>query len=138
MDDIFMENTEDDETSQFSWVKALFFGLLTWCTMFILGALVVTAQLGLGAWIMLILAAIAGLVSFGFATIATPESVGQAIGYGAVFAAFGLILDVLISRHLQPGLYAVWTYWLAYALVLLSPITAVSGHHHRTTIQPQS
>src|SRR5581483_1405432 len=113
--------------NKFNWTKALGFGLLIWAIMFALGALAAYFSFGLGVWTMLVLAVVAAFVAYGFALNAAPETTGQAISYGVVFAAIGLLLDLLISNALSPGIFGVWTYWLGYLFILGAPAAAISS-----------
>ncbi len=108
--------------NNFSWTKAFGFAAAIWLIMFIVAALLAAGlgmTLGTGTW--LTLAILAGVLSYLFALGTDSASYGQALGYGAIWAAVGMILDTLISYRLQSNLFGMWQYYLGYALVLLAP-----------------
>lgn len=107
--------------NNFNWLKAIGFGIVIWAIMFA----VTWATIGLGifgsVWTQLALALIAGIASYAFAMNAKATDVGPALGYGAMFAAIGIVLDLIISRVFVAGLFSMWTYYLAYAAILFAP-----------------
>ena len=122
--------------NNFSWAKALGFGLLIWMIMFISAAILLLGlKFSLSVGTLLVLSIIAGLVSYSFGNVVDPQNATQALGYGTVWAATGLLLDLLVSNQQQPGIFQIWAYWLGYALVLFMPLTAKSAQqptHHAT------
>lgn len=106
---------------KFNWSKALGFAVLIWIVMFA----IVWATIGMGifnsVWTQVILAIIVGIAAYLFAVNTKAVDVGPALGYGAVWAVVGIALDLIISRQFVPGLFGLWTYYLAYALILFAP-----------------
>ncbi|OGE77805.1 MAG: hypothetical protein A2751_02000 [Candidatus Doudnabacteria bacterium RIFCSPHIGHO2_01_FULL_46_14] len=109
--------------NNFNWTKAFGFGALIWVIMFAAAAILVSLNVVLSVWTMLALAVIAGVLSYSFAISANPQTAGEALGYGVLWAALGIVLDLLISRQFNvgSGIFGVWTYWLGYALMLFVP-----------------
>ena len=107
--------------TKFNWYKALGFAVLIWAVMFAL----VWATIGMGifgsVWTQIGLAVIAAVVTYLFASNTKTSDVGSALGYGAVFAAVGIVLDLIISRQFVAGLFSLWTYYLTYAAILFAP-----------------
>jgi len=105
----------------FNWSKALGFGVLIWVALFLL----VWATIGLGifdvVWTQIALAIMAAVVTYLFAVNAKASDLGPTLGYGAVFTAIGIGLDLIFSRQLITGLFGLWTYYLTYALILFAP-----------------
>lgn len=110
----------------FNWTKAIVYGVLIWGLMFGLAWLAVGIGILYSVWTQIILAAIAGLITYAFASNIRARDFGHAFGYGLVFAAIGVVLDLIFSRLAYPSIYGVWTYYLAYALVLLAPMFRTS------------
>jgi hypothetical protein len=108
--------------NNFSWTKAFGFGIAIWLIMFLVAAVLVSGMgIALGSGLWLVLAVLAGIISYSFALGVDSESYGEALGYGAIWAAVGIILDAIISYRFQSNIFSQWQYYLAYALVLLAP-----------------
>lgn len=107
--------------TKFNWYKALGFGLGIWVIAFA----VVASAFGLGifasVWTQVAIAAIMAVVTYAFAVGTKAEDPGQALGYGAMFAAIGVVLDLIISQQFISGLFGFWTYYLTYAAILFAP-----------------
>jgi len=107
--------------NNFNWLKAISFGIMIWAIMFAL----TWATIGLGifgsVWTQVALAVIAGIASYTFAMNTKASDMGPALGYGAMFAVIGIVLDLIISRVFVAGLFSLWTYYLAYAAILFAP-----------------
>lgn len=108
--------------NNFNWYKAIGFGVIIWLIMFA----GVSAFVGFGftmtsiGW-SLAVAALVGILSYLFAISSNAENSGQAIAYGAIWVAIGMILDYLISRQFNSGIFSSWTYWLGAVLILFAP-----------------
>lgn len=107
--------------TKFNWYKALGFGIGIW----VIGFALVAIAFGLGifasVWTQVAIAAIMAVATYAFAAGTQNSNVGYAWGYGAVFAAVGIVLDLIISQRLVSGLFGLWTYYLTYALIVLAP-----------------
>ena len=107
--------------NKFNWYKALGFGVLVWAAagaaLWIVASTTLSAAWGHG-----IVAAVMGIAAYLFAINAKPEDVGQALGYGAVFVAVGMVLDAAITRLYDPHIFTTWQYYLGYSLALLAPL----------------
>ena len=108
--------------TKFNWMKAIFFGIFIWAILFAVGLLLSATGVVIGIGALLTLAIIAAFVTYAFAVSASPQSATQALGYGLSFVVIGLLLDVLITRNLVAGLYSIWSYWLGYLFILVSPM----------------
>ena len=106
----------------FNWYKAIGFGALIWAIMFALASAIVGFGVAVSVGWSLTLAVVIGVVTYLFAMNARSETAGQALGYGAVFTAVGVVLDLVISWQFVSGLFSMWTYYVGYALVLLAPL----------------
>jgi len=107
--------------NKFSWGKALGFALLIWAAMFGLTWLAIATGIFASVWTQVVLAILAGVLAYAFATNTQSRDVSHALGYGAVFAAVGIVLDLIISQQLVSGLFSLWTYYLTYAAILFAP-----------------
>jgi len=118
-----MNNINSNGVNNFNWTKALGFGVLIWAIMFAAAAVLAGLNVALSVWVMLVLAIAAGVLSYSFAVSANPQTGGTALGYGVVFAATGIVLDLVISRQFSAGsgIFGIWTYWFGYALMLFAP-----------------
>jgi hypothetical protein len=105
----------------FNWLKAIVYGALTWGAGGIaLWALTFT-DLSAG-WTHGLVAAVIGLTAYLFALEAKPENLSQAVGYGVVWVAIGMVLDAVITRAFDAHIFTSWQYYLGYALALLAPM----------------
>ncbi|MBU6447410.1 hypothetical protein KGQ24_01025 [Patescibacteria group bacterium] len=109
--------------NKFNWLKGISFGILIWLAAFVIGAILVAMGAVLNVWWMLVLAVIAGALSYIFAGNANPRTTGQAFGYGITWAVIGLVLDLAVTYRFSGTtvIAGMWTYWLGYALVLMAP-----------------
>lgn len=109
--------------NKFNWLKGISFGILIWLAAFVIGAILVAMGATLNVWWMLVLAVIAGALSYIFAGNANPRTTGQAFGYGLTWAVIGLALDLAITYRFSGTtvIASMWTYWFGYALVLMAP-----------------
>ncbi len=107
--------------NNFSIAKGFGYGALIWGIMFIAISILVGYHFSMGTGWSLALAALSGVLSYVFA-LATKASNGmQALEYGVFWAVVGILLDLLISYQFQHGIFATWSYWLSYALVIGAP-----------------
>jgi hypothetical protein len=103
----------------FSWTKAVGFGVLLWLTSF-----AVISTLGSRyevLWVQVALAVGAGIVAYIFSSFSEIDTAEHAVAYGVAWAVIGITLDLVVSRALAPTMFANWSYWLGYTLVLLAP-----------------
>ena len=108
--------------NKFSWTKAIGFGIAIWAAIFIVASIVVSGLgIALGTGTFTALAILAGILSYLFAIGTGSKNSAQALGYGVVFTAVGVVLDTLISYQFQSNIFSQWQYYLGYALVLLAP-----------------
>lgn len=105
----------------FNWSKAFGYGALIWAIMFILAWTTMAFGVFSLVWTQIILALIAAVIAYLFATDARASDLGPALGYGAMFVIVGMVLDALISQRLVSGLFSFWAYYLTYALILFAP-----------------
>jgi hypothetical protein len=107
--------------NNFSWTKALGFGVLLWLIMFA----VVSALVGFGwygsLFTQVIAAVVSGIAAYVLAAYVPMRSSSQAFGYGFLWVGIAVVLDAVISLQYQAGLLGSWTYWLGSALVLFAP-----------------
>jgi hypothetical protein len=118
--------------NNFSWLKALGFGVLIWGIMavalWILGSISSVSPL----WAHGIVAAVGGVSAFLFARNANAESGTQAAGYGLVFAAITLVLDLAVMQWFDAHIFASWQYWVGTAAVFLAPWVQTETHQSLT------
>jgi len=107
--------------NNFSWAKALGYGAIIWVVLFLAALVLASSGVTIGIGWGLALAALALVLSYIFAIYDGAQSTAQAFGYGAVWAAVGLLLDLIVSHQLQGNIFSIWSYWLGYALVLFAP-----------------
>lgn len=107
--------------NKFNWSKALGFGVLIWAVMFVAVWAAIAMGIFSSVWTQIALAVIAAVATYLFASNAAASDIGPAFGYGVIFAAIGIALDLIISQRLVPGLFGLWTYYLTYAAILFAP-----------------
>lgn len=104
-----------------NWTKALGFGLIIWAAM-ALGLWVLSNINALGPlWAHMIAAVIGGATAFLLAGNVRAENGTQAAGYGLLWAAMILTLDLVITQWFDVHVFASWQYWLGPALAFLAP-----------------
>jgi hypothetical membrane protein len=106
--------------NNFNWYKAFGYGALIWGIASIVLAGLTLTTLSAG-WVHGIVAVVFGVSAFLFAIDAKPGHIGQALGYGAIFAAVGLALDGIFMRNFDAHIFSSWQYWLGYALAFFAP-----------------
>lgn len=105
----------------FNGLKAIAYGVLIWgVAALALWALNFT-DIGAG-WTHGLVAGIMGLTAYLFALDTKAENVGQALGYGAVWVAIGMVLDAAVTQNFDAHIFTTWQYYVGYGLALLSPL----------------
>ena len=104
--------------------KILGFGVVFWILMFVIVSVFIAFKLYPGGTEVLI-AVIAGVVSYILAGFAKPKDRAEALKFGISWVIVGVVLDALITLRFSPGIFQMWTLWLGYALVLLAPTLKV-------------
>lgn len=107
--------------NKFNWFKAIGFGIAIWLLMFAIASLAVGIGIYASLWTQLALALIAGILGYVFAAFLDSYSDSQALGYGVVWAAAGIILDLTVVSLFSLQMFGFWQYWLGYALLLFAP-----------------
>ena len=109
--------------NNFSWSKAFGFGILLWAILFVVGLLLVTFGVTLSIGWVVGMAVLAAILSYSFALATSSRTSGQALGYGFLWAAIGIVLDLIITRQFSAGegVFNQWSYWVGYALILFAP-----------------
>lgn len=105
----------------FNWTKAVVFGVLIWAAMFLLVWATISMAVFSSVWAQLALALVAGVLTYLFAMNVKAAGMNAVLGYGVAFVAIGIVLDLIISQRLVSGLFNLWTYYLAYAVILFAP-----------------
>ena len=108
-----------------NWKKAIGFGVLLWVLMFVIVSIFIAFGIYDFLWMMIVTAVIAGLISFILAGFVKPRNVGLALGYGLAWVVVGVILDLIVTMRFNPTIFASWTLWLGYVLILLAPLLRV-------------
>ena len=104
--------------------KSIGFGAACWAIMTIF----MFAFIGLkqGSLTTGILSAIVGAIAaYWLAGYLKPAAMGKALVYGIIFVVVGVILDLLITEQLMPGVLKMWPVWFGYVLVLFAPLLQV-------------
>ena len=115
-------------TNTFSLTKAVGFGVLIWGIMAGSLALLVRVD-ALGPFMAHgIVAAIAGVAAFLFALSNKETTPGQALGYGFMWVAIGMLLDLAVTQRFDEHVFSTWQYFLGYALVFFAPLLQVTTH----------
>ncbi len=114
--------------------KAIIFGLLLWIIIFVFVSALVAYNFYELTWIQIIIAVVAGLISFILAGILKPASAGTALGFGVIFVIVGLVLDYFITKRFNAEIFSSWSLWLGYLLVLFAPLLKVKKAQAGTTV----
>lgn len=107
------------------WKKTIGFGALLWAIMFALVSFFMAYKLYPGEGMDIILAIIAGVLSFLLAGYAKPSNINNGLALGLSWVVVGLVLDALITTKFEPALFGNWIYWLSALLILLAPTLRV-------------
>ena len=107
--------------NNFSWPKAVGFGVLIWAVMAI-SLWVLSSVSSLSAlWAHGIVAVVGGIAAVLTTLGSDPHSGVSAIKYSLVWTAIVLILDFAVTQWLDAHVFAIWQYWLGAALVFGAP-----------------
>lgn len=109
-----------------NWGKAISFGILLWVLMFVIVSIFVAFKIYGSVVMEVITAIIGGLISLILAVKIKPNKASLALGYGLIWVVVSVILDLLVTTKFNPTIFASWTLWLSYILVLLAPLLKVN------------
>jgi hypothetical protein len=108
--------------NNFNWAKGLGFGIIIWVVMLVialaLGWIGVEATLASN----LIVAVVAGVLSYLIARTMHPYTFSQMAGYGLLWAIIGLVLDLGFMHGFDFSVMSDWQYWLLFAAVFVGPL----------------
>jgi len=119
-----------------NWKKAVGFGLVIWILMFVIVSVLMALKFYDQRWQHIAVAVVSGIISFVLAAKVAPASVAKALSYGLVWVVVGLILDFLVTKRYNPGIFSARSLWLGYALVLLAPLLRVKKSASASNIPP--
>lgn len=108
-----------------NWKKAIGFGFLLWVLMFVIVSIFIGFKIYDFVWMEVITAVISGIISFILARYVKPAKAAAALAYGVTWVIIGVILDAIVTTRFNPAIFASWSLWLGYVLVLLAPLLAV-------------
>lgn len=107
-----------------NWKKGIGYGALLWLIMFALVSVLLNSYY-LYAWMPIIIAIIAGVISFILAKYIKPINTKMALSYGLLWVIVGLVLDFFVTKQFNPDIFNAWSLWLGYISVLLAPLLVV-------------
>ena len=105
--------------------KAICFGIIIWVLMFVIVSVFIAYNFYKITLVQLILAVIAGLISFLLAKKIKPNKTILALIYGLIWVVTGVILDAFITMRFNSEIFSSWSLWLGYGLVFLAPLLTV-------------
>ncbi len=108
-----------------NWLKTIGFGALIWVVMFIFVWVLMATSLYTNFLEKLIVAIVAGILSWLAAGFLKPDKMSAAFIYGIVFVVVGVILDALITTRFNNQILLSKAVWLGYLLILLAPLLRV-------------
>src|SRR3989338_5673848 len=108
-----------------NWKKAVFYGLALWVLMFVIISIFVAFKIYENVVMQVIGALIGGGISYFFVRKIGASSMVNALTYGALFIIIGLILDFAVTKRFNDQIFGMWSLWLGYGLVFLTPLAAV-------------
>ena len=108
-----------------SWKQALGFGVFIWVLIFAIVSVFVAFKAYDNTYAKIAIVIIAGLLSFAVAGRIGALDVPKAAAYGLIWAATGLILDVLVTTKFNPTVFETKSIWVSYAFLILAPILRV-------------
>lgn len=107
------------------WKKTIGFGVIIWVLMFVIVSIFVAFNIYGNAVMKVIIAIIAGAVSYFLAMKLKPADIKMALTYGVLWVIAGVILDAVITMRFNAQIFQSKGLWLGYLLVLLAPLLAV-------------
>ncbi len=107
------------------WKKLIGFGVLIWILMFVTVSIFIAYDVYKFIWMQVIIAVIAGIIAFILAGVVKPSKIALALGYGLIWVIIGLVLDAVVTARFISEIFASWSLWLGYLLVLLAPVLRV-------------
>ena len=108
--------------SSFNWAKGLGFGALIWLILFAFTSALVGFEVMDTFGGQTLTMGVAAILTYGLSYSIRPADGYQAFGYGFLWAAIGILLDLVITYQFNPAVFSAWQYWVSYALVLFMPM----------------
>ena len=108
-----------------NWKKAVLYGLALWVLMFVIISIFVAFKIYENVVMQVIGALIGGGISYFFVRKIGASSMLNALMYGASFIIVGLVLDFVVTKRFNDQIFGMWSLWLGYGLVFLTPILTV-------------
>lgn len=107
------------------WKKTIGSGIMLWALMFVVVSVFIAFNIFGNSIAKVIIAIIAGAISYSLAKKLKPADIKAALTDGVVWVIVGVILDALVSIRFNPLIFQSKGLWLGYFLVLLAPILVV-------------
>lgn len=76
-------------------------------------------------WMKMAVAIFAGIMTYTLSAYTPLYGYSDALLFGMIFVAVGIVLDMLITHQFDPDIFTYWSLWLGYALVLFIPLRRV-------------
>lgn len=108
------------------WKKAFGLGVVFWILMFVIVSIFIAFNFYTNGEPNIIIALIAGIVSYFLSAYAKPKNITEALKLGFTWVIVGLILDGIVTTRFSATVFQMWTLWLGYGLALLAPALRVS------------
>lgn len=104
--------------------KIIGFGILIWLIMFAVVSTVLPWYSRF-LWMQILVAIVAGIVSYILAGNIHISSIKAALGTSIIWIFIGLILDTLITMRFKSEIFYSWQLWLGYLLMAIAPFLRV-------------
>ena len=120
------------------WKKAIGFGAVIWVLMFVIVSIFVAFNIYGNAVMKVVIAVIAGAISYFLAIKLKPADIKMALTYGVLWVIVGVILDAVITMRFNALIFSSKGLWLGYLLVLLAPLLTVKKGSGAPSSMPPS
>ncbi len=120
------------------WKKAIGFGAVIWVLMFVIVSIFVAFNIYGNAAMKVVIACLAGAISYFLAMKLKPVDIKIALTYGVLWVIVGVILDAVITMRFNALIFSSKGLWLGYLLVLLAPLFAVKKGSGAPSSAPSS
>jgi hypothetical protein len=106
----------------FNWVKGLGFGIILWAIMLIIAFAVGWVGFEATLLVNVAIALVTAVIAYLLARNVRPSTLGQAAGYGLLWAVVGFVLDFGILHNFDTSILASWQYWMLFAGAFVGPV----------------
>ena len=107
------------------WKKMIGFGLLIWVIMFAIVSVFIALNIYDPLWGKILTILISGIVGIIFGRLLKTKILKMVLGYIVIWVVIGLVLDYVVTMRFEPAIFAMWSLWVGYVLLIIGVIVGV-------------